>query len=548
MIQYFWQTVILKIPPSFLFVLFSLVYGCRQQTQPAAITIQPDLEKGMSFLGSKNDSAFFYFNRAADIAKDSQQTAMAYNAMAMAQSDAGDYFGSQESLLTSLRYLNEQKPADHYGLLSAYNELGSTSLNLRNYHAAANYYDHALQFVKDDKYRPIALNNQAVAFQKTGDYTRAIAIYESILDQSKTYKKEFARIQSNLARAKWQQNPAYHAAPALMEALRLRQEENDNWGLNASYAHLADYYTANRPDSALYFAQRRYTVAQQLNSPDDKLEALEKLIVLSPANELKNYFTAYHSLNDSIQTARNAAKNQFALIRYGAEKSKADNLRLQQENTKREMQLLVLGLSFVFSAAIAWILLRKREQRKKLATSKKLHDTIANGLYRVMKGIEHSDSLPKEVLLDQIESLYEQSRNILDERSATISPDFQHVVAELLKPFNGSPTQLLTAGNDAATWEGLNDRQKTELEKILSELMINMDKHANAERAVLKFVRDGQVLHIHYTDDGVGLPPTFSYGNGLTNTENRIKGLGGSINFDRSAARGLKIYLHIPIA
>lgn len=509
-------------------------------------------------MGSKSDSAFFYFNRAATNTTDSLQIAMAYTGMAIAQSDAGDYFGSQETLLTSLKYLDEQKPADQYALLSAYNELGSTSLNLRNYPAAATYYDHALQFLKDDKYRPIALNNKAVALQKKGDYPQAIAIYESILDQTKTYKKEFARIQSNLARAKWQQNPAYNAAPALRAALRLRQEESDNWGLNASYSHLADYYFVSRPDSALHFAQRMYAIAQQLNSPDDKLEALEKLISLSPAKDLKKYFTAYHFLSDSIQTARNAAKNQFALIRYGAEKNKSDNLQLQKENTEKEMQLVLLGLSFVFAGIVAWVWQRKREQQQKmkarnelqalqLKTSKKLHDTIANGLYRLMKSIEYSDSLPREALLDQVEDLYEQSRNISDEQGPGMHPHFPDFVSGLVSQFNGPLTQVSTVGNQSATWEGLTDHQKDELQKVLSELMVNMDKHAQAQFVVLKFERERHHLHIYYTDDGVGLPASFRYGQGLTNTENRIRGLGGTISFDQSPARGLKIHLQIPI-
>lgn len=41
---------------------------------------------------------------------------------------------------------------------------------------------------------------------------------------------------------------------------------------------------------------------------DDELEALTKLMNLSPAKQLKQYIIRYQYLNDSMQTARNAAK------------------------------------------------------------------------------------------------------------------------------------------------------------------------------------------------------------------------------------------------
>ncbi|MFT4024665.1 MAG: ATP-binding protein, partial [Flavihumibacter sp.] len=369
-----------------------------------------------------------------------------------------------------------------------------------------------------------------------------------------------------LARTRWQQNPSYKAASLLKTALRIREEENDRWGLNVSYMHLADYYTASHPDSALYYAQQMYAVARELKSPDDRLEALERLIVLSPAKALKNYFNAYHFLSDSIQTARNTAKNQFALIRYEAEKSKADNLLLQQENTEREMQLLVLGLSFVFLTIVAWLWQRKREQQQKLKarndlqeqklnTARKLHDTIANGLYRLMAGLEHEETMSKETLLDNIEKLYEQSRDISYEQSRDISHkqstaaslSFHRTIANLVHQFAGTATNLSIAGNHAATWAGLNDQQQSALYEIVQEMLVNMKKHAQAKFVVLKFEREERQLHLQYTDDGIGLPETVIYGNGLTNTENRIRAMGGGISFGRSVAGGLKIHLHFPI-
>jgi hypothetical protein len=72
-----------------------------------------------------------------------------------------------------------------------------------------------------------------------------------------------------------------------------------------------------------------------VNSPDDRLLALQKLIPLTDEQNSKKYFAEYRQLSDSIQTVGNNAKNQFALIRYETERHKADNFLLQRKATIR---------------------------------------------------------------------------------------------------------------------------------------------------------------------------------------------------------------------
>lgn len=540
------------------FILWLLVahcYACREKPKAIPVITTPDYQKGLSFLYRQNDSAFYYFNKVATGSKDSLQVAMAYTNMAVIQSDAGDYFGSQESLLASLKYLDEQKAKDHHCLLSDYNELGSTSLNLKNYDAAIAYYDQALQFAKDDAYKTIALNNKAVAYQKKKQYSQAIAIYRSIIEQSKKNKKEYARILSNLARVEWLQNPGYPAAPGLLQALQIRKEEKDDWGLNASYAHLSDYYSGSRPDSALLYADKMYAIARQLSSPDDELEALQKLITLSAPKAVKQYFIRYQYLSDSLQTARNAAKNQFALIRYEAEKNKADNLRLQKDNTEKRIQImwqwiLICGVVLVFIILIVFLVSRHRNviRKQQLKTSQKVHDVVANGLYRLMAEIQHHDAVEKEQLLDAIEQLYDQSRDISYEPQQPENSDahFQESIAGLLRSFASPGTKVLVVGNHPDIWNGLKDGAKKELEHVLQELMVNMKKHSTAGNVVVRFERPENQLKIQYTDDGIGLPEHFRYGNGLTNTGNRIKDIGGLITFGKHTPKGLKVEITLP--
>ncbi|ANH84111.1 histidine kinase [Niabella ginsenosidivorans] len=535
-------------------IAIACFFGCTRQRNTTPVVTSTDYKKGESLLNIKNDSAFYYFNRAASASTDSLQIAMAYTYMAIIQSDAGDYFGSQESLLQSLKLLDERKEKDQQCLLSDYNELGSTSLRLKNYDAAIDYYNQALKFTKDSNYKRVTLNNKAVACQEKKEYAQALAIYSSIISESRTDNKEFARILSNMAKVKWLQHPGYNAAPEFLTALQIRKNENDNWGLNASYAHLSDYYQHAHPDSALIYANKMYAIARQLNSPDDELYALQKLTLLSPPEAIKTYFTRYQQLSDSLQTARNNAKNQFALIRYEVAKNKADKLALQKDNTEKKIQILVqwgLLSGTIILAIVIFFWYKRRKQRmireQQLNTSRKIHDEVANGIYRIMSEVEHAAFVEKEPLLDKLDIVYERSRNISYEHPETVHPDFQQSITELLESFASETTRILIVGNTKEIWEGLLPKAKTALKHVLQELMINMKRHSAAGNVVVKFERSESLLKILYSDDGIGLPPGFHYGNGLTSTENRMKMIGGRIIFDRTTTKGLKIQLYIPM-
>ncbi|MFW0714350.1 tetratricopeptide repeat-containing sensor histidine kinase [Pedobacter sp. N23S346] len=517
-----------------------------------------DYVKAESFMSKNNDSAFYYFNKVATSSKDSLQIARAYNEMAIIQADAGDYFGSQETLLTSLNFLHENRPKDFSCLASNYNELGATSLNIKNYDAAILYYDLAIKFTKNSEFKQIISNNKAVVYQKNRNYQLARKIYNNAISTT-TDNKEYARILSNLAKTKWLQNEQYNAAPDFLKALEIRIKEKDEWGLNASYSHLSDFYFKKNLDSAIYYSTKMYKIARNLDSPDDQLEALQKLIKLSPTNTAKQYFEIYASLSDSLQTARNAAKNQFALVRYETEKHKADNLKLQKENGEKKYQIIIISsvALFILVGGIFWYRKRKRDIEiksqkaitdSKLKTSKKVHDVVANGLYRVMTEIENQQDLDRDHVLDKIEDLYEKSRDISYEKPTEANKPFHEILSAILTSFATENRKVLIAGNDAELWLKVSEQTKYELEHIIQELMVNMKKHSQASNVVMRFENNGEQIKIYYTDNGVGMPKDKEFNNGLRNTGNRIEEINGAIIFDTEVEKGLKIQISFPIS
>ncbi|SDS16309.1 Tetratricopeptide repeat-containing protein [Mucilaginibacter mallensis] len=547
-----------------LFGLIMALAACKPNpsgTKPAPL---PYYTKAISFLDRHNDSAFYYFNKSANLSKDSLQIGVAYNYMAIIQSDAGDYFGAQESLLQSLKYLDTANIKDHSCLASDYNELGLTSFRLRNYDTAIPYFDQAIRFSAIPSYRLIFLNNKALAYQEKGSYTQALPLYQEIIKQVKA-PDTYARILTNLATTRWLQTPSFNAAPDLLKALNIRLKENDTWGENSSYSHIANYYTKSRPDSAYFYASRMYQIALRLHSPDDQLIALKKLVEVGPAAKSRTYFSSYIKLNDSIQSERNAAKNQFALIRYNSEKNKSDALRLEKDNVLARYQIIKQQVAIgciILVVAILGVLLffwiKKRKRQQTLATqnavqetqrkaSKKVHDTLANDIYRVMKKIQQDKTLGIDWLLDDIEDIYHRARDVSYDLQYGQEENFHQKINELLITFATDETKILLVGNSNELWRKVNTVNRYELKYILQELMVNMQKHSQARNVVVKFEELEGHCRITYIDDGIGMPDSAVRKNGLTNTGNRIKAMKGTFIFGSGPVQGLEIQISFPI-
>ncbi|MEO7482110.1 MAG: ATP-binding protein, partial [Ferruginibacter sp.] len=184
----------------------------------------------------------------------------------------------------------------------------------------------------------------------------------------------------------------------------------------------------------------------------------------------------------------------------------------------------------------------------RLKTSQKVHDVVANGLYGIMNELEHSDNIEREPLVNKIERLYEQSRNISYEDNTypgMIVYDTQ--IHNLLTSFANSETKVIVVGNQETFWKNITALQKQELQLVLHEIMINMKKHSQAKNVSIVFKTEKNQGFINYKDDGVGFSPGHPFGNGLNSTVNRIKSLNGAINFEKKEKGGVSIMISLPL-
>ena len=547
------------------FLLTFILLYCSKNTIESSKSVENKIYlKAIDFRNSeKKDSAYIYFARAKEDylkSNDSLFVAKSLVNMAIIQTDKGDHFGGIETSLEAENYLKRKDSTILKIKSSNYNNLALANAKLKNYENAEKYYFLALTSTNNFDSKLIIYNNIGNNFLDLKNYQKAKEYYLKALKTKDSVS--YARALNNLGRCLFEENRRTNVLPYFFKALNIRTKTNDFFGLNSSYGTLADYYVKISLKKSKYYAEKMYNAAKEIKNPDDQLEALQKLIALEPSEKSKFYFSKYQKINDSLQTARSKAKNQFALIRYETEKEKTENAQNKIKILNRNIALLSLFSTIIIS--IFWYRKRKKQtEREKellkqekeievkntqLKFSKKVHDVVANGLYQTMVEIQNIDNLPKENLLDKLENLYEKSRDISNENSQEKTLNFSEKISEMLSSFSCEEIKVLIIGNNENYWKQLSEISKKELFYILRELMVNMKKHSLATAVVLKFEINKNIFSVKYTDNGVGINDfEKKNGSGIQNTENRIAKINGDINFEKNPKGGLIVNMNIPL-
>ncbi|MEF9480335.1 tetratricopeptide repeat protein [Chryseobacterium sp. 1B4] len=440
-------------------------------------------------------------------------------------------------------------------LYALYDTMANLKLNQNQYPQAIEWYDKALSVkIESEEKRLSILNNKSVAVYKSGKYKQALNILQKLSLSSLSDLNLKNRIKDNIEYIKWLDNNNTDAQTNIENILKHKLENNDLWGANSSYAHLADINKKSNPEKSLYYAKKMLDIAQINKSPEDRLEALEKIIYVDKPADINNHFLIYKNLSDSIQASRNDYTNKFAFIKY-------ENTKVKAEKAEKEIQLLSQYFlsGILISLLIIIIILYKKRQKKleqekeievkntQLKMSKKVHDVVANGIYQVMTKIENQEDFDRDKALDELEFVYEKSRDISYDKIGE-EKEFSKVISELIASFNNDTVKTFTAGNSPAIWESVSPTVKEEVYQMVRELMVNMKKHSQASHVGVKFEKINNLIEIQYKDNGIGIPGDLVYKNGLRNTASRIEAIKGTITFDTKIEKGLKVNLSFPVS
>lgn len=567
--------------PIFGFIVFLFAFSCQKKgIAPDATTekgarssdtlIAHYSEMGATFQAKQQfDSAFYYFSKSKELAEQHKDfDYMAYNLLAMAhiQQTSGDYASSEETLTEALPFLEEH--SDYH--LAALNLFGIAAKEVKDYDEAIRYYNQLIPLVKDSVRQATLANNIGAIYTEQEKYANAIATLKPFLNAafSDSIPQQKARIMDNLGYAYFKNGQWNQGLPLLNEALKIRIEVADSYGSIMSYLHLADYFQIENPKEASRNAEQAYALATRHGSPDERLEALAHLMRYNSTVGVNTFAVKYAKLNDSLIVVRNKAKNQFAKIKYDAQKAnvaalqyKTEGVELALQLQKRQLQNYLMGFG-LFLLLLMLVYLRiyyknqNTQQRLKASyltetrIAKMVHDELANDVFYTMNFAETQDLLDsdkKEKLLDHLDQIYHKTRNISKENSPIDTGEtfFIHL-KEMLNSYKSAAINVIIKNGNPIDWGKISDDKKIALQRVLQELMVNMKKHSKATFVVIGFDGGQNQVNISYADNGIGCVEATILKNGLQNAENRIHAIKGRLTFDFSSPVGFKVQIVIP--
>lgn len=512
------------------------------------------------------DSAFYYYNisrKFFEDLKDSNQVGRRLLSMAIIQKNQGDYYGAKETLTDALKNLKNTE--DVRFIASSYNELGTCYKELRDYNNAQRSYESATKITNSDKDKITYQNNLALVHAELRDYDSAekvLADLESMIADT-VHNKSSARILHNLSYFKWR-NGKTDFKSGVLKALEVRKKITDKRGLITSYLDLAEIEKEASPKRAKTYLDSSIFIAKEIGMPRREINSLELYMKLEPQNVAHK--DRYIFLKDSLYQQELKVKTQFAKMKYDDEQEKARLLALEAETAQKEAQLAKEGAQrtvllsllalLVMGGGSYYYFLRQRHKKKTLQEiyntekkiSKKIHDGLANDVYGVMTAVQHQNGTPNEMILDQLEDIYQRTRDIShDTRELATGEDFGIELRDMLQGFSGNGTKVLIKGMEGIPWEKLNEHKSVALHRTLKELLVNMKKHSGAGLVALNFATEKRRLKVDYSDNGIGVKKEQKQGVGLQNTENRIQSVGGKFIFGGTEGKGVKVTLTIPL-
>jgi signal transduction histidine kinase len=298
------------------------------------------------------------------------------------------------------------------------------------------------------------------------------------------------------------------------------------------------------------------------------------------------YKTEYIRINDSIVKKQRENREKFARIEYETDKVEEKNKILTNKNL-----LLLLGLTISITILLIIIIIRskisrKKEikliQQKKLADeellnltkefqsgliearveeqnkiSKELHDGIVNKIYgirMILGSLNNKDDEETQNkrfgYIKELQNLESEIRTLSHELNTDFSmsvEEFPFLIEQLIINKNeiGS-TNFSSTIQSSIDWNQYSSVIKINLYRIIQELLLNVNKYAEAENCSLEVSELNKQLVIVLKDDGKGFSSTTeTFGIGLKNCKERANSINAQINIQSTRNAGTVITIKL---
>ncbi len=558
-----------------------------------------------------NDSAYYYYYKSLNVFKkckslnwneDKLNQSIIYGNIARIQRNEYDYIGGQTNVIKAIDLILTIPKTDDSldNLWVLYNNMGLNLVDLKEYDEALNYYKKALK-INNESITTYFTNtlytkiNIAELYQKRGDYSKALELYNKLLKENINLKEKdltaYGVISNNLAYTMFlakhknedKINSLFFRAYKIFNDLDLQYEISSTGNDMAEF-----YYATNQKDKALYYSEHSYKEGIDIKEFEEVLRSLKMLSRLKEDDSGKAYLYEYIRLKDSFIDSERTNRNKFARIQFETDQYIKETKRLSTQNILISViggvLLLVLGLLYFikvqrsknktlkFSSEqekanqeIYKLMLQQHtkqeegrlQERHRIAED--LHDSVLGRLFGTRIGMGFLDIKGDKTTLNKhksyIEDLQEIEKEVRDISHALKKEEelsktsFQSFLEEYIENQSaiGGFSYNIEIGNNVI-FELLNESIRVEIYRIIQEAIQNIVKHAKADHVAISFSLKKTILEIKIKDNGIGFDASKNYkGIGLKNIASRVSKLRGGYHITSNLDEGTELRISTPV-
>ena len=266
------------------------------------------------------DSATFYLSKAIQIREifpNRKFLASSYNALGNVFWHAKLYSDALVNQFKALKIYEEDNALD--GMASTYKNIALIYKNLENFEKSIQYFDQSNQIynkINDKVKYSSGLNYIGNLYNSQGDYKMALVYYEQ------AYKIRFASGNKGLIEASLANLAMIHdrlgneklAKEHLLRALDLCYELKRERRIAYLYHQLGNHYRSVSSDSAFYFYQKSFSLAEKIDYK--YISSLSARKIAEHYYSLEKYLLAENYLFISLQGSKELKELEFKLFAY----------------------------------------------------------------------------------------------------------------------------------------------------------------------------------------------------------------------------------------
>lgn len=561
-----------------------------------------NLARGYTYLGEyyantmKMDSAIVYFHQAEKIFlkfNDNARVGRMQIKMATAKFKERDYIGSEKSAVLALN--NLRLANDKLLEYEAYNLLGITCIEIKDYDKAQEYFERAYNIAEKEQLeelgqyqsKAITLNNLGLVYLKSEKYATALNYFKQAINNPnliEEYPSLYATILTNVGKCNSKLKNFSSLPEDFYIALKIRTTENNIPQIIDTELALSEFHhLKGQKDSAQYYANSAYKSSKDSKILNLQLQSIEQLRKVEPENE-NIYSKIYITLSDSLIASERKSSEKFARIEF-----ETDEFRRQKEQLAiQNRNIIIFTLFAFFIGALLFVIRFQRNrntqlqmkeaqqraneeiynlmlsqqkkldeviQKEKQRIAQELHDGVLGRLFGARLNLDSLNKKddPKAVesrnhYISELKTIEQDIREIsheLNREKYALINNFVTIITNLFEEQKTISEAKLNASIDASiNWSKIDNTVKINLYRIIQESFQNINKYAKAKNILVSLKKDKENLKLVITDDGIGFDSAKkSKGIGIQNIETRVKSCHGKFEIKSKKGEGTTIQI-----